>query len=100
VDRPRSLRTAPETAVVRWLDQQPAESIWITNIKHFRDLNATVIDPWEECQLDRSRFRFVARTPMRDRRPGTELQVSLSVPRAHGVRVSRLLPTTAVSLHR
>ena len=128
------MRTAPETAVVRWLDHQPAESIWITsitlfetrlglallprgrrrqlleaaferlfqedlesrvldfdraaateaamlaatrhragrpvdmrdtqiagialarraalatrNIKHFRDLNVTVIDPWEEC---------------------------------------------------
>jgi predicted nucleic acid-binding protein len=29
------MRTAPETAVVRWLDQQPAESIWITSITLF-----------------------------------------------------------------
>jgi predicted nucleic acid-binding protein len=29
------MRTAPEPAVVRWLDQQPAESIWITSITLF-----------------------------------------------------------------
>lgn len=29
------MRTAPEAAVVRWLDQQPAESIWITSITLF-----------------------------------------------------------------
>lgn len=26
------MRTAPDAAVVRWLDRQPAESIWITSI--------------------------------------------------------------------
>lgn len=29
------MRTAPEAAVVRWLDHQPAESIWITSITLF-----------------------------------------------------------------
>lgn len=29
------MRTAPEAAVVRWLDRQPAESIWITAITLF-----------------------------------------------------------------
>ena len=29
------MRTAPEVAVVRWLDDQPAESIWITSITLF-----------------------------------------------------------------
>jgi hypothetical protein len=29
------MRGAPEPAVVRWLDQQPAESIWITSITLF-----------------------------------------------------------------
>jgi predicted nucleic acid-binding protein len=29
------MRTTPEAAVVRWLDQQPAESIWITSITLF-----------------------------------------------------------------
>jgi predicted nucleic acid-binding protein len=29
------MRTAPETAVVQWLDRQPAESIWITSITLF-----------------------------------------------------------------
>ena len=29
------MRTAPETVVVRWLDHQPAESIWITSITLF-----------------------------------------------------------------
>ncbi len=29
------MRTAPETEVVRWLDRQPAESIWITSITLF-----------------------------------------------------------------
>jgi predicted nucleic acid-binding protein len=29
------MRTAPEAAVVRWLDRQPAESIWITSITLF-----------------------------------------------------------------
>lgn len=29
------MRTAPEPVVVRWLDRQPAESIWITSITLF-----------------------------------------------------------------
>lgn len=29
------MRTEPEAAVVRWLDHQPAESIWITSITLF-----------------------------------------------------------------
>jgi len=29
------MRTAPEATVVRWLDDQPAESIWITSITLF-----------------------------------------------------------------
>ena len=29
------MRREPETAVVEWLDQQPAESIWITSITLF-----------------------------------------------------------------
>jgi predicted nucleic acid-binding protein len=29
------MRTAPEAEVVRWLDHQPAESIWITSITLF-----------------------------------------------------------------
>jgi toxin FitB len=29
------MRSAPEAAVVRWLDHQPAESIWITSITLF-----------------------------------------------------------------
>jgi hypothetical protein len=29
------MRTAPEAAVVRWLDRQPAESVWITGITLF-----------------------------------------------------------------
>ena len=29
------MRPAPDTAVVRWLDRQPAESIWITSITLF-----------------------------------------------------------------
>ena len=29
------MRTAPEPAVVRWLDRQPVESIWITSITLF-----------------------------------------------------------------
>jgi len=29
------MRTAPEAAVVRWLDHQPADSIWITSITVF-----------------------------------------------------------------
>ena len=29
------MRTAPEAAVVQWLDRQPAESIWITRITLF-----------------------------------------------------------------
>jgi predicted nucleic acid-binding protein len=29
------MRTTPEAAVVRWLDLQPAESIWITSITLF-----------------------------------------------------------------
>ncbi len=29
------MRTAPEVQVVRWLDEQPAESIWITSITLF-----------------------------------------------------------------
>jgi len=29
------MRPVPDTAVVRWLDQQPAESIWITSITLF-----------------------------------------------------------------
>jgi predicted nucleic acid-binding protein len=29
------MRTAPEAAVVAWLDRQPAESIWITSITLF-----------------------------------------------------------------
>jgi hypothetical protein len=29
------MRTTPEAAVVRWLDHQPAESIWITGITVF-----------------------------------------------------------------
>jgi predicted nucleic acid-binding protein len=29
------MRTAPEVGVVRWLDDQPAESIWITSITLF-----------------------------------------------------------------
>lgn len=29
------MRTAPDAAVVRWLDRQPAESIWITSITLF-----------------------------------------------------------------
>jgi predicted nucleic acid-binding protein len=29
------MRTAPEVQVVRWLDDQPAESIWITSITLF-----------------------------------------------------------------
>jgi predicted nucleic acid-binding protein len=29
------MRTAPEAAVVGWLDRQPAESIWITSITLF-----------------------------------------------------------------
>jgi len=29
------MRSAPEPAVVRWLDQQPAESVWITSITLF-----------------------------------------------------------------
>ncbi len=29
------MRVAPELAVVRWLDDQPAESIWITSITLF-----------------------------------------------------------------
>lgn len=29
------MRTEPEAAVVRWLDEQPAESIWITSITLF-----------------------------------------------------------------
>ena len=29
------MRTEPETAVVQWLDRQPAESIWITSITLF-----------------------------------------------------------------
>ncbi len=29
------MRTAPEPQVVRWLDRQPAESIWITSITLF-----------------------------------------------------------------
>jgi toxin FitB len=29
------MRTAPEASVVRWLDRQPAESVWITSITLF-----------------------------------------------------------------
>jgi len=29
------MRSVPDTAVVRWLDRQPAESIWITSITLF-----------------------------------------------------------------
>jgi len=29
------MRTAPEAAVVAWLDRQPAESVWITSITLF-----------------------------------------------------------------
>jgi toxin FitB len=29
------MRTEPESAVVRWLDQQPSDSIWITSITVF-----------------------------------------------------------------
>src|SRR5882724_3597634 len=29
------MRTAPEVAVVAWLDRQPAESVWITSITLF-----------------------------------------------------------------
>ncbi len=29
------MRTTPDAAVVRWLDRQPAESIWITSITLF-----------------------------------------------------------------
>jgi predicted nucleic acid-binding protein len=29
------MRTAPEAEIVRWLDHQPAESIWITSITLF-----------------------------------------------------------------
>jgi predicted nucleic acid-binding protein len=29
------MRTAPEPSVVRWLDRQPAESVWITSITVF-----------------------------------------------------------------
>jgi predicted nucleic acid-binding protein len=29
------MRPAPDTAVVRWLDRQPAESVWITSITLF-----------------------------------------------------------------
>jgi predicted nucleic acid-binding protein len=29
------MRTTPEAAVVRWLDRQPADSIWITSITLF-----------------------------------------------------------------
>jgi predicted nucleic acid-binding protein len=29
------MRTAPDAAVVRWLDRQPAESVWITSITLF-----------------------------------------------------------------
>ncbi|MBI3493815.1 MAG: type II toxin-antitoxin system VapC family toxin [Acidobacteria bacterium] len=29
------MRTAPEAAVVSWLDRQPAESVWITSITVF-----------------------------------------------------------------
>jgi len=29
------MRTAPEPAVIRWLDDQPAESVWITAITVF-----------------------------------------------------------------
>lgn len=29
------MRTIPETAVIAWLDRQPAESVWITSITAF-----------------------------------------------------------------
>jgi predicted nucleic acid-binding protein len=29
------MRTAPDTAVIHWLDRQPAESVWITSITVF-----------------------------------------------------------------
>jgi len=29
------MRTAPEATVVAWLDRQPAQSVWITNITLF-----------------------------------------------------------------
>jgi toxin FitB len=29
------MREAPDTQIVKWLDQQAAESIWITSITHF-----------------------------------------------------------------
>ena len=29
------MRTAPDTAVIDWLDRQPAESVWITSITVF-----------------------------------------------------------------
>ena len=29
------MRSLPDTAVVKWLDRQPAESVWITSVKLF-----------------------------------------------------------------
>jgi len=37
------MRREPASSVIRWLDAQPATSMWI----HFDDLSTSVINPWQ-----------------------------------------------------
>ncbi len=51
------MRTAPEAAVVRWLDHQPAESIWITSITVFETrLGLALLPKGRRRQLLESAF--------------------------------------------
>ncbi len=51
------MRTAPEAAVVRWLDHQPAESIWITSITLFETrLGLALLPKGRRRQLLESAF--------------------------------------------
>jgi predicted nucleic acid-binding protein len=39
------MRTVPDTAVVAWLDRQPAESVWITSITLFEEFFGLALVP-------------------------------------------------------
>ena len=44
------MRSAPEPAVVRWLDRQPAESVWITSITLFEARLGLALLPQGRCR--------------------------------------------------
>lgn len=62
------MRTAPEVQVVRWLDEQPAESIWITSITLFETrLGLALLPKGQRQRLLESAFDRLLEEDLEDR---------------------------------